>query len=126
MNIYQPNKTLPGLARGHTAAACLFLRKSELEDAIEHAEIGEKYARQLGDCFSLAKSDWAWARISTIVLSNGDTVAKSERAVVRIVELDPEADVPVLQHVVRIAGHVELVLVSRNRGSSRSCRNKPG
>ena len=92
LKIYQANKTLPGLARAHTAAACLFLRKNELEDAIRHAEIGEQYARQLGDRFSLAKSDWAWARISTYKGDRDGATVRFESARATLEELDTPYD----------------------------------
>jgi Nif-specific regulatory protein len=63
MQIFEANRTLHGLARAHTAAACQVLQKNDVEGAIKHAELAEKFARQLGDRFSLAKNDWAWAKI---------------------------------------------------------------
>ena len=63
MAIFESNRTLHGLARAHTAAACMVLQKGDLEGAVRHAEDGEQFARQLGDRFSLAKNDWAWAKI---------------------------------------------------------------
>jgi len=63
MQIFEANRTLHGLARAHTAAACQTLVRNDVEGAIRHAQLGEKYARQLGDRFSLAKNDWAWAKI---------------------------------------------------------------
>ncbi|HKR64198.1 MAG TPA: sigma 54-interacting transcriptional regulator, partial [Thermoanaerobaculia bacterium] len=62
MAIFERNRTLHGLARAHTASAVLVLQ-NDLDRAVEHAQLGEKYARQLGDRFSLAKNDWAWAKI---------------------------------------------------------------
>ncbi|HET8797134.1 MAG TPA: tetratricopeptide repeat protein, partial [Thermoanaerobaculia bacterium] len=61
--IFEANRTLHGLARAHTAAAVFVLQKGDLDGAVQHAQTAEKYARQLGDRFSLAKNDWAWAKI---------------------------------------------------------------
>jgi Nif-specific regulatory protein len=63
MQIFEANHTLHGLARAHTAAACQVLQKNDVEGAVRHAQLGEQYARKLGDRFSLAKNDWAWAKI---------------------------------------------------------------
>jgi len=62
LKIFENNRTLHGLARAHTAAGCLVLQ-NDLELAVKHCQLGEQYARQLGDRFSLAKNDWAWAKI---------------------------------------------------------------
>ncbi len=63
MQIFEANRTLHGLARAHTAAACQVLQKNDVDAAMKHAQLAEQYARQLGDRFSLAKNDWAWAKI---------------------------------------------------------------
>jgi len=63
MRIFEANRTLHGLARAHTAAAVLVLQKGEIDDAVKHAQAADQYARQLGDRFSIAKNDWAWAKI---------------------------------------------------------------
>ncbi|MCU1244682.1 MAG: uncharacterized protein JWN02_592, partial [Acidobacteria bacterium] len=54
MAIFEQNRTIPGLARAHTAAASVALGKHRIEEAIEHAERGEQYGRSLGDRFTLA------------------------------------------------------------------------
>ena len=69
MSIFESNQTLHGLARAHTAASCLVLAKGDEEGAVRHAQLGEQYARQLGDKYTLAKNEWAWA---TILNSRGD------------------------------------------------------
>jgi Nif-specific regulatory protein len=92
MGIYQANKTLPGLARAHTASSALALRKNELEEAIRHAEMGETYARQLGDRFNLAKSDWAWAKICAYKGDREAANARFESARVALEELDAPYD----------------------------------
>jgi Nif-specific regulatory protein len=61
--IFEANRTLYGLARSHTAAATLVLQQGDLQRAMEHVELGEQYARKVGDRFSLAKNDWARAKI---------------------------------------------------------------
>jgi tetratricopeptide (TPR) repeat protein len=76
MAIFEANHTLHGLARSHTAAAVLVLQRGDLEAAVRHAELGEKYARQLGDRFNLAKNDWAWAKIHG---SKGDREAAAAK-----------------------------------------------
>ena len=63
LQIFEANRTLHGLARAHTAAAVLVLQRGDAEAAVRHAELGQKYATHLGDRFSLAKNDWAWAKI---------------------------------------------------------------
>jgi Nif-specific regulatory protein len=60
--IFENNRTLHGLARAHTATA-VFVLQNDLELAVKHARLGEQYAKQVGDKFSLAKNDWAWAKI---------------------------------------------------------------
>ena len=92
LGIYQANKTLPGLARAHTAAAALALRKNQLEEAIAHAEMGETYARQLGDRFNLAKSDWAWAKIDSYKGDREAANLRFESARVALEELDAPYD----------------------------------
>ncbi len=61
--IFESNRTLHGLARAHTAAAVLVLQRGDIEGAVKHAQLGEQNARQIGDRLSLAKNDWAWAKI---------------------------------------------------------------
>jgi Nif-specific regulatory protein len=88
LSIFEANHTLHGLARAHTAAAVVVLQRGDIEAAVRHAEIGERFARQLGDRFSLAKNDWAWAKIHG---SRGDrdaATAKFDEARAALEELD--------------------------------------
>jgi Nif-specific regulatory protein len=92
MQIYEANRTLHGLARAHTAAAVLVLQKGDVDGAVLHAQTGEGYARQLGDRYSIAKNDWAWAKIHG---SSGDrdaAAAKFEATRVAFEELDTPYD----------------------------------
>jgi Nif-specific regulatory protein len=92
MRIFEANHTLHGLARAHTAAAALVLQRGDLEKAIDHAELGEKYARQLGDRFSLAKNDWARAKIDSARGERDAAAAKFESVRVTFEELDTPYD----------------------------------
>ncbi|HEX8173425.1 MAG TPA: sigma 54-interacting transcriptional regulator [Thermoanaerobaculia bacterium] len=76
MQIFEANRTLHGLTRVHTAAACLVLQKGDAAGAVRHAETADRYARQLGDKFGLAKNDWAWAKIHG---SQGDREAAAAK-----------------------------------------------
>ncbi len=88
MKIFEANHTLHGLTRAHTAAAVLVLQKGDLEKAMEHAEHGEKLARQLGDRFSLAKNDWARAKILSATGERDAAAAKFESVRAAFEELD--------------------------------------
>jgi Nif-specific regulatory protein len=88
MRIFEANHTLHGLARAHTAAACLVLGKGELDAAVKHAQTGEQYARQLGDRFSLAKNDWAWAKIHNARGEREAAASKFESVRATLEELD--------------------------------------
>ncbi len=76
MQIFEANSTLHGIGRAHTAAACIVLQKGDIDGAVRHAQLGEQYARQLGDRFALAKNDWAWAKIHG---SQGDREAAAAK-----------------------------------------------
>ncbi|MBV9477515.1 MAG: sigma 54-interacting transcriptional regulator [Acidobacteria bacterium] len=92
MQIFEANRTLHGLTRGHTAAAVLVLQKGDVDGAVLHAQTAEAYARQLGDRYSLAKNDWVWAKIHG---SSGDreaAAAKFEATRVAFEELDTPYD----------------------------------
>ncbi|MGZ5473805.1 MAG: sigma 54-interacting transcriptional regulator, partial [Thermoanaerobaculia bacterium] len=88
MRIFEANRTLHGLARANTAAAVLVLQKGDLEKAMRHAELGEQYARQLGDRFSLAKNDWARAKIHSARGERDAAAAKFESVRAAFEELD--------------------------------------
>jgi Nif-specific regulatory protein len=88
MTIFEANQTLHGLARSHTAAACQVLAKGELDAAVRHAELGDQFARQLGDRFSLAKNDWAWAKIHGARGEREAAAAKFDSARAAFEELD--------------------------------------
>jgi Nif-specific regulatory protein len=88
MQIFEANRTLHGLARGHTAAAVLVLQKDDLEAAVRHAQLGEQFARQLGDRFSLAKNDWAWAKIHGSRGEREAAAAKFDHVRATLEELD--------------------------------------
>ncbi|HYI09596.1 MAG TPA: sigma 54-interacting transcriptional regulator [Thermoanaerobaculia bacterium] len=88
MQIYEANHTLHGLARSHTAAACMVLTKGDIDGAVKHAQIAEQYARQLGDRFSLAKNDWAWAKIESSRGEREAATAKFDSVRAAFEELD--------------------------------------
>ncbi|PYQ28216.1 MAG: hypothetical protein DMF56_17435 [Acidobacteria bacterium] len=88
MSIFEANQTLHGLARAHTAAACQVLAKGDLDAAVQHTEIADKYGRQLGDRFQLAKNDWAWGKIHTARGEREAAVAKFDSARAAFEELD--------------------------------------
>jgi Nif-specific regulatory protein len=90
--IFENSHTLHGLARAHTAASCLMLRKHDLEAAVKHAELGTAYAKQLGDRYTLAKSDWAWARIHAFKGERDGAAARFESARAAFEELDAPYD----------------------------------
>ncbi|MEO8033555.1 MAG: sigma 54-interacting transcriptional regulator [Acidobacteriota bacterium] len=74
--IFERNKTVSGLARAYTAAAALSLKQGRLDEAIRYAEAGGACARELNDRFTLAKNDWAWAKIHSF---QGDREAAAMR-----------------------------------------------
>ncbi|HEX8617416.1 MAG TPA: tetratricopeptide repeat protein, partial [Thermoanaerobaculia bacterium] len=88
LQIFEANRTLHGLARAHTAAAVLVLQRGDLEGAVRHAQLGQQYATQLGDRFSLAKNDWAWAKIHGQQGDREAATAKFEAARVALEEMD--------------------------------------
>ncbi len=88
MKIFDADHTLHGLARAHTAASTLVLQKNDLEKATHHAELGEKYARQLGDRFALAKNDWARAKIHSARGERDAAAAKFESVRAAFEDLD--------------------------------------
>lgn len=88
MSIFEHNKTVQGLARAHTAAASLALRRHRVEEAVQHAELGGKYARELNDRFTLAKNDWAWGKILFFRGERDAAAAKFESARSLFEELD--------------------------------------
>jgi len=88
LQIFEANRTLHGLARAHTAAAVLVLQRGDIEGAVQHAKLGEQYARQLGDRFSLAKNDWAWAKIHGQQGDRETAAAKFEAVRVAFEEID--------------------------------------
>ena len=90
--IFEANRTLHGLARAHTAAAVLALRKNDPEAAVRHVELGAKYARQLGDRYTLAKNDWAWARIHAFRGERDSAAARFEAARIGLEEIDAPYD----------------------------------
>ncbi len=92
MQIFDANHTLHGLTRAHTAAAVLVLTQGDLEKAMRHAELGEKFARQLGDRFSLAKNDWARAKIHSARGERDAAAAKFESVRATFEELDTPYD----------------------------------
>ncbi|HEX8254888.1 MAG TPA: sigma 54-interacting transcriptional regulator, partial [Thermoanaerobaculia bacterium] len=88
MQIFEANRTLHGLARAHTAAACQVLQKNDVEGAVKHAKLADQYARQLGDRFSLAKNDWAWAKIHGHQGDRENAAAKFESVRAAFEEID--------------------------------------
>ena len=88
MSIFESNLTLHGLARAHTALAVLVMQKGDLEGANRHAAEGERYARQLGDRVSLAKNDWARAKILSAEGDREAATAKFEAVRAVFEELD--------------------------------------
>jgi len=90
MAIFEQNKTMPGLARAHTAASALALRRQRLDDATRHAELGAKYATELHDRFTLAKNDWAWGKILYFQGQRDAAVQKLDSARACFEELDTQ------------------------------------
>jgi Nif-specific regulatory protein len=88
MRIFESNRTLRGLARAHTAAACICLEKASIEEAVRHAELGREYANQAGDRFAQAKNDWAWAKILGVRGEREDAAAKFETVRALLEELE--------------------------------------
>ncbi|HET8774587.1 MAG TPA: sigma 54-interacting transcriptional regulator [Thermoanaerobaculia bacterium] len=92
LRIFEANHTLHGLARAHTATAALVLQHGDLEKAMEHVELGERYARQVGDRFALAKNDWARAKIDSARGDRDAAAAKFESVRATFEELDTPYD----------------------------------
>ena len=88
MKIFESNRTLHGLARAHTASAVLVLQKGDVEGAVKHAQLADQFARQLGDRFSLAKNDWAWAKIHNTKGDREAAQAKFDEARAAFEEVD--------------------------------------
>jgi Nif-specific regulatory protein len=86
--IFERNKTVSGLARAYTAAAALSLKQGHLEEAIRYAGLGGELARELNDRFTLAKNDWAWAKIHAFQGEREAAAARFEAARIVFEELD--------------------------------------
>jgi tetratricopeptide (TPR) repeat protein/tRNA A-37 threonylcarbamoyl transferase component Bud32 len=97
MKIFESNRTLHGLARAHTAAACMVLQKGDLDGAVKHAQDGDRYARQLGDRFSLAKNEWAWAKIHNAKGDRDAAQARFDAARATFEEIDAPYELARLQ-----------------------------
>ncbi|HYM59338.1 MAG TPA: sigma 54-interacting transcriptional regulator [Thermoanaerobaculia bacterium] len=76
IGIFDENRTLHGLAKGHTLAAGIAFRQQKVDDAIHHAQRSEEYATRLADRFTQAKNDWIWGKI---LFFKGDREAASAR-----------------------------------------------
>jgi Nif-specific regulatory protein len=90
--IFEANRTLHGLARAHTAAAVQMLQKQDVDAAIRHADLGLQYAKQVGDKFTIAKNDWARARIHAFRGERELANAKFEAARIGLDEIDAPYD----------------------------------
>jgi Nif-specific regulatory protein len=88
LQIFEQNKTASGLARAHTAASSLALRQQNYDEAVRHAELGEKHARELGDRFAIAKNEWAWAKIDAFRGDREQASVRFESARATFEELD--------------------------------------
>ncbi|HEX8153491.1 MAG TPA: sigma 54-interacting transcriptional regulator, partial [Thermoanaerobaculia bacterium] len=86
--IFEQNKTASGLARAHTAAACLALRQQDYDAAVRHCDLGAKYSQELGDRFTTAKNEWAWAKIHSFKGDRELAATKVEAARATFEELD--------------------------------------
>ncbi|HET7434652.1 MAG TPA: sigma 54-interacting transcriptional regulator [Thermoanaerobaculia bacterium] len=80
LEIYEKNRTVQGLARAHTAAASLSLREQRLDESVRHAEEGARYAKEIGDRFTLAKNDWVWGKILFFRNEREQAMAKLDAA----------------------------------------------
>ncbi len=92
IEIFEENHTVPGLARAHTAAACLALRQYQLDEAIRHAELGSHYARELGDRYTEAKNDTAWGRIHAFKGEREEAMTRFDTARAAFEALDTPYD----------------------------------
>ena len=72
----------------HTAASAICLRRQKPEEAIRHAELGAKYASELHDRFTLAKTEWAWGKILYFQGQRDAAVQKFDSARATFEELD--------------------------------------
>ncbi|HXG57597.1 MAG TPA: sigma 54-interacting transcriptional regulator [Thermoanaerobaculia bacterium] len=88
MAIFERNRTVPGLARAHTAAASLALRRHRIDDAVRHATLGQQYASGLSDRFNIAKNDWVWGKILSFRGEREGASARFEAARAAFEDLD--------------------------------------
>jgi len=88
MEIFEQNHTVQGLARAHTAVSSLLFRQQKVEEAAKHAELGHKYATELGDRFNLAKNDWMWGKLLYFQGDREGAAQKFESARSTFEELD--------------------------------------
>jgi len=88
LQIFEQNKTVPGLARAHTAASSLAFQRQEIELAVKHAETGRRYAEEIHDRFTLAKNDWMWGKIRYFEGDREGAAAKFDAARAVFEELD--------------------------------------
>ena len=88
MTIFEQNHTVQGLARAHTASASLCFRQQKVEEAAKHAELGRKFATELGDRFNLAKNDWMWGKLLYFQGDREGAAQKFEAARSTFEELD--------------------------------------
>jgi len=88
MEIFEQNQTVQGLARAHTANASLLFRQQKIEEAAKHAQLGQKYATELGDRFNLAKNDWMWGKLLYFQGDREGAALKFESARATFEELD--------------------------------------
>jgi Nif-specific regulatory protein len=88
LQIFEQNKTVPGLARAHTAAASLAFQQQDIETATKHAELGRRYAEEIHDRFTLAKNDWMWGKIRYFEGDREAAAAKFDAAKAVFEELD--------------------------------------
>src|SRR5581483_10413628 len=88
MSIFEQNHTVQGLARAHTASASILFRQQKIEEAAKHAELGRKYALELGDRFNLAKNDWMWGKLLYFQGDREGAAQKFESARLTFEDLD--------------------------------------
>src|SRR5207253_543033 len=88
LQIFEQNKTVPGLARAHTAAASMAFQRQDIETSIKHAELGRRYAEEIHDRFTLAKNDWMWGKIRFFEGDREAAAAKFDAAKTVFEELD--------------------------------------
>jgi Nif-specific regulatory protein len=88
LTIFSTNQTMQSLARAHTAAARLALRRNDVDTAVDHVKKSTELASRLGDRYSIAMNDWIWGKILFFLGERDTAAARFDAARNRFEEID--------------------------------------